>query len=203
MLRTRIAAVAAAALLFAATTAITAATAQTETSQPTGKPLQLLKITAQPGKTTTKSHTKAVAKSAAGRSSKVAARPKKHVHVAALRRYRPQLPIKTAAATPMPSPVPTPAPVPNAIWPTANPAMTTEITAGTPAAQPAPTAADPSEVVVAGQTVKIGSPDEVNEIDLGANHPAAQTNDAAPVNGAAGAVTTATPPNETSEPAPQ
>jgi hypothetical protein len=194
MLRTRIAAVAAAALLFAATTAI----AQTETSQPTGKPLQLLKITEQPSKTTTKSHTKAVAKSAAGRSSKVAARPKKHAQVAALRRHRPQLPVKTAAATPMPTPVPTPAPVPDAIWPTANPAMTTEITAGTPAAQPAPTAPDPSEVVVASQTVKVASPDEVNEIDLGANHPAPQTNDAAPVNVAAG-----TPPNETSEPAPQ
>jgi hypothetical protein len=176
MLRTRIAAVAAAALLFAATTAI----AQTETSQPTGKPLQLLKITEQPSKTTTKSHTKAVARSAAGRSSKVAARPKKHAQVAALRRHRPQLPVKTAAATPMPTLVPTPAPVPDAIWPTANPAMTTEITAATPAAQPAPAAAD-----------------------LDANHTAPQTSDTAPVSVATGAVTTSTPPNETSEPAPK
>ena len=77
--------------------------------------------------------------------------------------------------------------------------MTTEITAATPAAQPAPAAADPSEVVVAGQTVKVASPDEVNEIDLGANDAAPQTNDAAPVSVAAG-----TPPlHETSEPAPK
>ena len=198
MLRTRIAAVAAAALFFVATTAITAATAQTATSQPTGKPLQLLKIIEKPSKTTTKSHAKAVAKSAVGRSSKVAARPKKHAHLAALRRHRPQLPVQTAAATPTPVPVPTPAPVPDAIWPTANPAMATEITAGTPAAQPAPAAPDPSEVVVAGQTVKVASPDEVNEIDLGANHAAQQTSDAAPVSVAAG-----TPPNETSDATPQ
>ena len=198
MLRTRIAAVAAAALFFVATTAITAATAQTATSQPTGKPLQLLKIIEKPSKTTTKSHAKAVAKSAVGRSSKVAARPKKHAHLAALRRHRPQLPVQTAAATPTPVPVPTPAPVPDAIWPTANPAMATEITAGTPAAQPASAASDPSEVVVAGQTVKVASPDEVNEIDLDANHAAQQTSDAAPASVAAG-----TPPNETSEPTPQ
>jgi hypothetical protein len=202
MLRTRIAAVAAAALLFTATNAITAATAQTAANQPTGKPLQLLKITEQPSKTT-KSHTKAVAKSAVGRSSKVAARPKKHAHVAALRRHRPQLPVKTAAATPTPSPVPTPPPAPDAIWPTANPAMTTEITASTPAAQPAAAASDPSEVVVAGQTVKVASPDEVNEIDLDANHTAPPTSDTAPVSVATSTVTTSTPPNETSEPAPK
>jgi hypothetical protein len=201
MLRTRIAAVAAAALLFAATTAITAATAQTATSQPAGKPLQLVKIVERPARTTTKSHTKAVAKSSLRRSSRVAtARPKKHAHVAALRRHRPQLPVKTAAATPTPAPtpVPTPPPVPDAIWPTANPAMASEITSATPAAQPAPAAPDPSEVVVAGQTVKVASPGEINEIDLGANHPAQQTADAAPVS-----VATGTPPPETSEPGPQ
>ncbi|HUZ32034.1 MAG TPA: hypothetical protein VMV19_08015 [Xanthobacteraceae bacterium] len=200
MLRTRIAAVAAAALFFVATTAITAATAQTATSQPTGKPLQLLKIIEKPSKTTAKSHAKAVARYAVGRSSKVAARPKKHAHLAALRRHRPQLPVKTAAATPTPTPtpVPTPAPVPDGVWPTANPAMATEITASTPAAQPAPAAPDPSEVMVAGQTVKVASPDEVNEIDLGANRAAPQTSDAAPVSVAAG-----TPPHETSDATPQ
>ena len=54
MLRTRIAAVAAAALLSAAA-ATTAATAQTAGSQSAGKPLQLLQIAEQPSKAKAKS----------------------------------------------------------------------------------------------------------------------------------------------------
>jgi hypothetical protein len=186
MLRTRIAAVAAAALLFA--TAITAAAAQTATSQPAGKPLQLLKIVEQPSKG--KPHAKAAAKSMVKRSSKVAARTKKHTHLAALRRHRPQLPVLAAA-----TPVPTPAPPPDSILPVANPAMTTDI-AGEPAVQPASAVPDPREVVVAGQTVQATPPDEVNEIDLAANDAAPQTSDAAPVRVIAG-----TPPlRETSDP---
>ncbi len=191
MSRTRIAAVAAAALLFVAA-AITAAAAQTATSQPAGKPLQLLQIVEQPSKA--KPHVKAVAKSAVKRSSKVAARTKKHTHLAALRRHRPQLPVQAAAATP----APTPAPVPDSILPAANPAMTTEI-AGEPAVQPAPAVPGPHEVVVAGQTVKLAPPDEVNEIDLAANDAAPQTSDAAPVRIIAG-----TPPlSETSDSTPK
>ncbi|MDE1973063.1 MAG: hypothetical protein KGI48_07780 [Hyphomicrobiales bacterium] len=211
MLRTRIAAVASAALLFAAMPAITAAMAQTATGQPAGKPLQLVKIDTHPSRTTVRAHAKTAARSTAGRSRKVAGRAKKHAHLAALRRHRPQLPVKTAAATPAPAPVPVPVPTPppaaNSVWPTTNPAVATEITTAAqsapaaqpaPAADPAPTAPDPSEVVVAGQTVKVASPEQVNEIDLSARRADAQTGDAATVNAAAGS-----PPHETSNPAPR
>ena len=64
--------------------------------------------------------------------------------------------------------------------------MTTEITAESAAAQPASAVPDPHEVVVAGQTVQVAPPDEVNEIDLAANDAAPQTSDAAPVSVTAG-----------------
>lgn len=187
MLRTRIAAVAAAALLSAAA-ATTAATAQTAGSQSAGKPLQLLQIAEQPSKAKAKSHANAIAKSTVRRSRKVAARTKRHTHAAALRRHRPLLPVKTAEVAP--TPAPTPAPVADPIWPAANPAMATEITAAAPAAKPAAAEPDPSEVVVGGQSVKVASPGEVNEIDLAANNAAPQTTDAAPVG-----VTAGTPPS--------
>lgn len=52
-----------------------------------------------------------------------------------------------------------------------------------PAADSAPPADDPAptEITVAGETIQVASPDDVNAIDLAANDDAAQANDAVPV----------------------
>jgi len=177
MLHFRIAAAAATLLVFSA---VAGASAQTAANQPAGRPLQLLKIAEQPSKAQAKPPAKAIAKSTV-RRTKVAARRKKQTHVAALRRHRPQLPAQAAA-----TPVTTPSPPPDSIWPAARPAMATDIP--TPAPQPAtaPVAPDPREVVVAGQSVQVTPPDEVNEIDLAANDATSEANDAALTGSTAG-----------------
>jgi hypothetical protein len=169
MLRTRFVVTAAAVLLFAGA-AITGATAQTAASQPTGKPLQLLKIVEQPSKTKAKPHAKLAAKPAGKHAIKVAAKRKSHTHIAQAGRKRPALPIQTASAV-----------KPDLVWAEAQTAPPAEA-AATPAPPPAalPTAPPPAEVPVANQTVQIVAPDEVNEIDLAANDAATQKNDAAP-----------------------
>lgn len=186
MLRIRIAAAGAAVLLFAGA-AITGAPAQTATSQPTGKPLQLLKIVEQPSKTKAKPHAMLAAKPAGKHAIKVAAKRKNRTHIAQAGRKRPALPIQTASAV-----------KPDPVWPEAQTTPPTEVAAATPAPPPAalPTAPAPAEVAVARQTVQIAAPDEVNEIDLAASDAATQKNDAAP----ATATAAISSPREITEP---
>jgi hypothetical protein len=152
MPRIRIAAAGAAMLLLSGLTA-SGATAQTATDQAPGGPLQLLhwlRVGSQTNKPTTKPH----AKTAERKTVRTAAAFTK------LRRIR----MATAEATP-----------PATTWPAVNPDAPPETTITTttlaPATQPALTlgVAVPNELVVAGQTVQLASPDEVNELDIAAN----------------------------------
>ncbi len=148
----RIAAAGAAMLLLSGLTA-SGATAQTATDQAPGGPLQLLhwlRVGSQTNKPTTKPH----AKTAERKTVRTAAAFTKH------RRIR----MATAEAT-----------LPATTWPAVNPDAPPETTITTttlaPATQPAlrPGVPVPNELVVAGQTVQLASPDEVNELDIAAN----------------------------------
>lgn len=169
MLRTRIS-VSTAVLLLCGLLAASA-NAQTATAQPVGKPLQLLKIVEGPSRPKAKPHAKVAHKTVTKRRVQVATRKKHHAHFATAGRNGP---LVTAHAVS--------APAAEAITPAANPAVSTEVAAAVPAPAPeaAPAAQDPSQVVVAGQAIKVASPDDVNEIDLAANDAATQRNDAAP-----------------------
>lgn len=171
MLRIQIAAVGASVLLFSGLL-VASATAQSASTEPVGKPLQLLKIIQGPGHPTAKPHTRIAHKTVAKRHVKIAARKKSHARIVTAGRHRP---LVTAHA------VDTPAM--ETLASAANPAAPAEITAFAPLPAPsaAPAAQDPPQVVVAGQTVKVTSPGDVNEIDLAANDAATQTNDAAPL----------------------
>jgi hypothetical protein len=169
MLRTVVAATGAAVLLFSE---LTIASAQTATDTTAGKPLQLLKVAEQPSKTKAKPHAKLAAKPAARHSVNVAAKRKPHTHIATAGRKRPLLPVQAASA-----------PVPDTAWPVASAAAPAEIAPAAPAVAPATLPPGPaqSEMVVAGQPVKVASPDDVNEIDLAANQTASRASDAPPV----------------------
>ena len=156
----RIAAAGAALLLLSGLTAGGAA-AQTATDQATGQPLQLLRwlhLTSQANKPTTRPR----AKLAERKTLRTASAFTKHR----------RLPVETAEATP-----------PATTRPAVNPIapMETTITTATlvPAPQPAlvPGVPVPNELVVAGQTVQVAPPDEVNELDIAANdtQPSAST----------------------------
>ena len=159
----RIAAAGAAMLLLSGLTA-SGATAQTATDQAPGGPLQLLhwlRVGSQTNKPTTKPH----AKTAERKTVRTAAAFTKH------RRIR----MATAEAT-----------LPATTWPAVNPDAPPETTITTttlaPATQPAlrPGVPVPNELVVAGQTVQLASPDEVNELDIAANDTQASASDVSP-----------------------
>jgi hypothetical protein len=168
MLRVVVAAAGAAFLLFSG---LEIATAQTTANTSAGKPLQLLKVAEQPGKTKAKPHAKLAAKPSANRPVKVAAKRKIHTHIATAGRKRPLLPAQAAST-----------PASDTAGPTARAAAPDEIAAVAPAT-PATLPHGPaqSEMVVAGQSVKVAAPDDVNEIDLAANQTASQASDAPPV----------------------
>jgi hypothetical protein len=143
-------------------TIVGGATAQTATNGSPGKPLQLLKIFAQP-KQATKPHAKHLAKSSVRARLAAHRITKLHRSVAAARRLRAVTKIAQA-----PDPVPTPAPA--SILPDVNSAAPTNAAAaeGGPLPVSAPADAAPSELVIGGQTVQVTSADDVNEIDLAA-----------------------------------
>ena len=178
------------------------AMAQSATDATPGKPLQLLKIVEHSNKTNGKLHRKLLARSSAKRAVRVAAKRKTHRHIAAAERKHRHWSAEAASTAPT-----------ERVRPTANPAAGTETPVTTAAAAP-PSVATPTEpapnqvpnqvpsqgpsqgpsqalspasreVVVAGQTVQVASPTDVNAIDLAANDHAAQTNDAAPPSAAA------------------
>jgi len=172
MLGIRIAAAGAVVLLFSSATIIgAAAQSATKSTSTPGKPLQLLKIFEQPSKPKMKPHAKVLAKSSAKRAVRIAAGRKTHTHVAAAQRQQLRAPEQVASAPP-----------PENSWPAVNSAVPPDVAFAPPALQPttAPTDPAPSQLVVAGQTVQLASPDNVNEIDLAANDTAAQVSDAAP-----------------------
>lgn len=149
------------------------ATAQTATEPAPGKPIPLLQILEKPAPA--KSHVKTAAKP----HKKFAARHHttgKHATAAA----------DASAPAPAPSPAP-PAPAPtgteaasDSIWPAVNASSLANAGTGAPTPDAAPASSDPpvGALVVDGQTVKIASPDEVNELDLAADN-ATATPDAA------------------------
>jgi hypothetical protein len=164
MLSIRIVTAGAVLLLLSGMTAGGAA-AQTATNETPGKPLQLLQllhIVAPPDKTKTKPHAKLLANPIA----------KKTAHGTVAERKQPRPPTQTATAA-----------APDAIWPAVNSAAPTDVAAAEPAAQPIAAPADPapSELVVAGQTVRVAAEDDVNEIDLAANEAGTQASTAAPI----------------------
>jgi hypothetical protein len=160
MLGIRIAAAGACILLLSGLTIVGAAaqTAASSTATP-GKPLQLLKIFQQSSKAKAKPHVKVVAKSSAKRAVRIAAGRKTHTHIAAAQRQRLRAPEQVASAPPSEN-----------SWPAVNSAVPADVAFAPPALQPtaAPTEPAPSQFVVAGQTVQLASPDNVNEIDLAA-----------------------------------
>ena len=176
MLNTRIVSAGAASLLFVAMAAGDAA-AQTATTSAPGSPLPLLQILSAPDAVNTKHpeavNTKHHVKTAAVRHHKM--------HVAASDRKRSHPPLQ-AAATPRPAPG----------TPATNLAPLPNFAAAEPAVQPAPapSAVVPAELVVAGQTVQIASPDDANELDLAANDAATLSDAAEPSDPPASAAAT-------------
>jgi hypothetical protein len=74
--------------------------------------------------------------------------------------------VVAAAAAPQAPPAPTS----ETAWPVATQASVAESAAAVPATlQPGPAIAPPSELVIDGQTVRVASPDDANEIDLATN----------------------------------
>ena len=144
------------------------ALAQTATDQAPGKPLQLLQW----------SHTTA-------RSSGPKSRPRvkmaerKITHTATNGAKHRRSPVKTAEATPQAT-----------VWAPLN-AVASNSTTIAATMEPAPETAlasanpVPSELVVAGQTVQIASPDQVNELDLAAQDSAATASNTMPATAAA------------------
>jgi hypothetical protein len=159
----RIAAAGAALLLLSGLSAGGAA-AQTATDQATGQPLQLLRwlhLTSQANKPTTRPR----AKLAERKTLRTASAFTKHR----------RLPVETAEATP-------PATKRPAVNPIAPMETTITTAALVPAPQPAlmPSVPVPNELVVAGQTVQVAPPDEVNELDIAANDTQPSASDVSP-----------------------
>jgi hypothetical protein len=166
------------AMLFVSGLAGGSALAQTAAA---GKPLELLKIehSAPAGRLHARSAVKSAARSS--HKTRLAAKTRTKQHHFAARTKRPHAPVLTAETT-------APADIPQPV----NPGPQAETAAAVPTPLPASTltAQTPSEVVVAGQTVQVTSPNEVNSMDLAASDHAAndhagddhvaQTTDAAP-----------------------
>jgi hypothetical protein len=137
------------------------AAAQTATNATPGAPMQLLKIDRQPSKATVKPHAKLLAHAPHKKTARSL--------VAEAKQPQPSAPTATA---------PAPAPTPASIWPNSP----TQVAAVEPALPP-PSAPDDfhvGQLVVAGQTVQVAAPDDVNEIDLAANDTAGPDGAAAP-----------------------
>jgi hypothetical protein len=141
------------------------AAAQTASTEPVGKPIQLLQLTHPP-------EAKPHERSAAKRTSKS--------HLAAKKSASPKLASKestsngaphvTAVVAAAAAPQAPPAPPSETAWPVATQASVAESAAAVPATlQPGPAIAPPSELVIDGQTVRVASPDDANEIDLATN----------------------------------
>ncbi|MGB7099621.1 MAG: hypothetical protein WBD95_12775 [Xanthobacteraceae bacterium] len=139
------------------------ALAQTATDQAPGKPLQLLQW----------SHTTAQSSEPKARPRAKRAERKITRTATAVAKHR-RSPVKTAEATPQAT-----------VWTPLN-AVASDSTTIAATVEPVPQAGlapanpTPSELVVAGQTVQIASPDQVNELDLTAQDSAATATNTMP-----------------------
>jgi hypothetical protein len=155
--------------------AIDGAAAQTAADAKPGQPIQLLqKVFMRPAKEASETHLKTHPKTHHAMLTRHAGK----AHAALARRK----PIRQIAAAPA-------APTANntanntsdtPVWPAVPPTPPTDAAASTPQPAPALVAVAPSELVVAGQTVRVASPNDVNEIDLAANDADGRTNGATP-----------------------
>jgi hypothetical protein len=160
------------------------AAAQTATNETPGTPLQLLKIGEQPNKTNTKRHVKLLAHKT---HSTVFARKPSRLPAQTVKADTPDSvsPAQTVKADTPDSVWPAQtvkADTPDSVWPAVNPAAPTEVI---PQSTSTPGNLVPNELIVAGQTVQLASPADVNEIDLAANDAATPANDSAAPSGAA------------------
>jgi hypothetical protein len=134
------------AVLLAASMTATGALAQTAATSPPGKPIQLVQSQAS--------------KSTATKPAKTAAKPKSRSHHTLAQRKRTHTPAQLAQQ-------------PADAWSAASAVPFNG--AAVAALSPRHAETVPSEFVVGGQTVQIGSPDQLNEIDLAAKDDAAPT----------------------------
>lgn len=178
------------------------AAAQTAMSQAPGKPLQLLQIVQHPKAARARPHAQSAAKLTERTAHHTELAKRAHIkphRIIAARRTRPPADETETQASAVPSEAPAPAPVAAAAPPASGwPAVKNSAPAVAefrPAPPPAPAltqpaaGADPSELVINGQTVQVASPNEVNALDL-----AADDEDAAETATAAMAPTVASEP---------
>ena len=140
------------------------AAAQTASTEPVGKPIQLLQLT-HPGKPEAKPHERSAAKHTS--KSHLAAKKSASPKLASKESTSNGAPHVTAVVAAAAAPQAPPAPTSETAWPVATQASVAESAATVPATQPA--IAPPSELVIDGQTVRVASPDDANEIDLATN----------------------------------
>jgi hypothetical protein len=151
--------------------AIDGAAAQTAADAKPGQPIQLLqKVFMRPAKEASETHLKTHPKTHHAMLTRHAAK----VHATLARRK----PIRQIAAAPVAPAASNASETP--VWPAVPPTPPTDAAASTPQPAPAIVAVAPSELVVAGQTVRVASPNDVNEIDLAANDADGRTNGATP-----------------------
>ena len=143
------------------------AAAQTASTEPVGKPIQLLQLT-HPGKPEAKPHERSAAKHTS--KSHLAAKKSASPKLASKESTSNGAPHVTAVVAAAAAPQAPPAPTSETAWPVATQASVAESAATVPATlQPGKAIAPPSELVIDGQTVRVASPDDANEIDLATN----------------------------------
>ena len=128
------------------------AAAQTASTEPVGKPIQLLQLT-HPGKPEAKPHERSAAKHTS--KSHLAAKKSASPKLASKESTSNGAPHVTAAVAAAAAPQAPPAPTSETAWPAAARASVAESVA-----------AVPTTLQIDGQTVRVASPDDANEIDL-------------------------------------
>ena len=128
------------------------AAAQTASTEPVGKPIQLLQLT-HPGKPEAKPHERSAAKHTS--KSHLAAKKPASPKLASKESTSNGAPHVTAAVAAAAAPQAPPAPTSETAWPAAARASVAESVA-----------AVPTTLQIDGQTVRVASPDDANEIDL-------------------------------------
>jgi hypothetical protein len=129
--------------------AVGGAAAQTATGTAPGKPISLLQVLEKPAAAKPKPHVKS--------AFKTAGKTVRKTHKVAASRDPKPAPAQTATAA-----------LPANVWP----GLSAPADAPIPTPDIATAAVDPtpSEIVVGGHTVQVASPDDVNDIDLAADH---------------------------------
>ena len=153
------------------------AVAQTASTEPVGKPMQLLQLM-HPGKSEAKPHERSAAKHTS--KSHLAAKKRASTKLASKESTSNGAPHVTAVAPRLPRRRCRPRRHQRPPGQLAAQASVAESAAAVPTLQPGPAIAPPSELVIDGQTVRVASPDDANEIDLATNEQGALVSDASP-----------------------